>query len=91
MLESYIEKKCRDFVKSKGGLAIKLNPAGYRGIPDRLILLPGGQAMFVEFKRPGEKPRANQRQFLNRLTDMGFDARWFDDIDLFKAEVIKRV
>lgn len=87
MLENSIEKKCRDIVRCKGGMAIKLNPAGYRGIPDRLILLPGGHVLFAEFKRPGAKPRANQKLFLSVLRKMGFHADWFDSVEHF-TEVI---
>jgi hypothetical protein len=64
-------------------MAIKLNPAGYRGIPDRMVLLPGGHMFFAEFKRPGQKPRPNQRRFLFTLKLLGFDAYWFSDTEDF--------
>jgi hypothetical protein len=50
--EESIEAYLRRRVKAAGGLCIKLNPAGYVGIPDQLVLLPGGVAVFVECKKP---------------------------------------
>lgn len=49
MLEISIEKALVDRVKELGGLCYKLT--GYKGIPDRLVLLPGGKIFFVELKR----------------------------------------
>jgi hypothetical protein len=48
--EAVIEKYLCDQVKVRGGMCIKLN--SLRGLPDRLVLLPGCVAHFVELKRP---------------------------------------
>lgn len=64
-------------VKARGGIALKLG--GLVGIPDRLILLPKGRALFVEFKRPGEKPRAIQWWWLKKLRALGFVAEYVDN------------
>ena len=40
------------------------------GVPDRLVVLPGGKVGFAELKRPGEKTRKlqdKQIKFLNSL------------------------
>lgn len=50
--EASVETYLRDQVKAEGGLCIKLNPAGYVGIPDRLVVLPGGWIAFAEVKKP---------------------------------------
>ena len=42
MQEKYIERKLRDMVKEKGGMALKFVSPGTDGVPDRLVLLPGG-------------------------------------------------
>jgi hypothetical protein len=47
-IESYLKKA----VEKTGGLCLKLSPANYVGIPDRLVILPGGVIVFVELKRP---------------------------------------
>lgn len=44
--------------------------------PDRITLLPGGIAVFVELKRPNKKPREEQYRALERLTKLGFFADW---------------
>ena len=51
-LERQVEMYLKKGVEQKGGFAVKLNPAGAVGIPDRLCVLPGGRVIFVEVKRP---------------------------------------
>jgi hypothetical protein len=68
-----IEKYLRLGVKRLGGLCIKLNPFGYAGIPDRLVLLPGGRMCFVELKRPvGGKYEPLQLRWHSKLRQLGF-------------------
>ena len=43
------------------------------GWPDRLVVLPGGRVIWVEFKSKGEKPTAIQRIRHNALRDKGHD------------------
>lgn len=45
-LEAYLRRRVR---LSLGGQCIKLAPT-QKGVPDRLVLLPGGRVMFVELK-----------------------------------------
>jgi len=52
MLEESVEARLISLVTRRGGVCIKLSPKGYKGIPDRLVVLPGGRIMFVELKRP---------------------------------------
>ena len=58
--EKDIENYLRDQVKKIGGIAYKFESPGNAGVPDRLVLLPGGQVHFVELKAPGKKPSALQ-------------------------------
>ena len=51
VLEVSIEKYLCDATKVRGGRAVKLHPSGAKGIPDRLVILPGA-LIFVETKRP---------------------------------------
>ncbi len=55
MLEKQIETYLRDQVKKKGGIAFKFVSPGNIGVPDRIVLLPGGRILFVETKAPGKK------------------------------------
>lgn len=75
------EKNVEDYLKIKvedaGGMYIKLPAIYTEGIPDRLILMPGGKLAFAELKRPkGGSLSALQRDYwLPKLTRLGFVAR----------------
>lgn len=50
--ESEVESYLRRKAESYGGKCIKILPDYSRGIPDRLMMLPGGITIWVETKRP---------------------------------------
>lgn len=57
------------------------------GFPDLMGVVPGsGRALFVEVKRPGCKPRANQTAFLAWLASMGAVAFWADSVESALAQ-----
>lgn len=70
--EKTIETKLRLGIESLGGLCIKIPATFFAGIPDRLCLLPGGVAFFVETKATGLKPRPRQIWVHNKLKALGF-------------------
>jgi hypothetical protein len=70
--EKTIETKLRLGIESLGGLCIKIPATFFAGIPDRLCLLPGGQAFFVETKATGLKPRPRQTFVKKQLEALGF-------------------
>lgn len=72
MLEKEIERQLRDGVRGMGGLCLKLVCPGFTGMPDRLILLPGGAMAFAELKAPGKAERQRQSFVQHRLRKMGF-------------------
>lgn len=72
MLEKAIEQKLREGIKGIGGLCLKWESPGYTGVPDRMILLPGGRIAFVELKAPGKKERPRQRVVHEVLRGLGF-------------------
>ena len=51
-IERYFIKEC----KKKGWLPLKFVSPSMSGLPDRMVLLPGGRVSFVELKAEGEKP-----------------------------------
>lgn len=51
-LEREIERKLKEMVAKHGGHCLKWVCPGWSGVPDRILLLPGGHVMFVETKRP---------------------------------------
>jgi hypothetical protein len=62
--EASLETHLSLAVKAVGGRYIKLPANLYKGIPDRLILLPGGRVWFVELKKEGAQtvPRVKVHQ-----------------------------
>ena len=72
MKETEIEKKLVQSVKTKGGIAPKFVSPSYAGMPDRLVLLPGGVFAFAELKAPGMKPRPLQVARHRMLRSLGF-------------------
>ena len=50
-LEKDIERQLVRIVKQHGGLCLKWVCPGWAGVPDRLVLMPGGRVYFVELKR----------------------------------------
>lgn len=72
MNEKLIEQYLRDQVKMIGGKAYKFVSPGNAGVPDRLVLLPGGKVVFVELKALGKKPTNLQQTQIRRIRALGF-------------------
>ena len=51
MLEREIERKAGERVKAAGGLWLKWVSPGMAGVPDRILIAPGGRVVFVELKQ----------------------------------------
>ena len=79
MREKQIEQKLVKAVRSAGGIAPKFVSPGYSGMPDRIVLLPGGHVGFVEVKAPGCSPRPLQLARHGQLRDLGFTVCVLDD------------
>ena len=54
-----------------GALVLKLTSPGNNGVPDRLVVRPGGIVEFVELKRPGARPRKLQEAIHAKLREHG--------------------
>ena len=71
--EKDIEAKLVQMVRAHGGLCPKWVCPGWAGVPDRIILLPGGRVIFAELKRPkGGTVAARQRWWGRKLMELGF-------------------
>ncbi len=79
MREKTIEQHLVKAVKNSGGIAPKLVSPGFDGMPDRLVLLPGGKIGFVEVKAPGKEPRPLQVARHGLLRRLGFRVYVLDD------------
>ena len=96
-LEKEIERKLRLEVTKLGGYCLKWVCPGWSGVPDRIILLPGGRVVFAEIKRPhGGVVSGLQAYWRRKLQDLGF-AVWYiyterdvkDAVLLLRAEVLE--
>lgn len=72
MRERSIESSLVAEVRRRGGIATKFVSPGLDGVPDRLILLPGGKFAFAELKAPGGTLRPLQSLRKRQLEKLGF-------------------
>jgi hypothetical protein len=87
MRESAVEKYLVSEVEKCGGLCPKFSSPSNRGVPDRLMLLPGGLIVFVEVKAPGKRPTELQRFWLERLELLGFSTAVVDSRETVREAV----
>lgn len=72
MNEKQLERKLTTEAKKKGTTALKLTSPFFTGLPDRLLLSPGGIARFAEIKTPGKKLSPRQVVVKKFLESLGF-------------------
>ncbi len=65
-IENYLSRKVREL----GGLCWKFVSPGRSGVPDRVVIFKG-YAIFVELKRPKQKPRELQQIRMGELREAG--------------------
>ena len=75
MLEKDIEKYLTSEVKRLGGIAYKFVSPGNDGVPDRMVLLPGGRITFIELKTETGRPTKIQERQIERMRALGQDVR----------------
>lgn len=79
--EKTIERLLVDTVHKHKGWAIKMICTFISGLPDRLVLLPGGVIFFAELKSTGEKPSPIQLIVHERLRQLGFKVYIIDSTE----------
>nr|DAY94748.1 MAG TPA: Nuclease [Caudoviricetes sp.] len=81
MRETEIEHKLCYTVTQAGGHCWKFTSPGTAGVPDRIVLLPGGHVGFIELKAPGKKLRPLQQWRLEQIHALGIPAHVIDHPD----------
>lgn len=81
MREKSIEEKLVKAVKTSGGVCWKFTAPVTAGVPDRIVLMPGGRIAFVEVKAPGKKPCPLQLSRHKTLRTLGFNVFVLDNPD----------
>lgn len=84
-LEREVEKAFVARVAQLGGVAEKFTSPGRRAVPDRIVLLPGGEMLFVELKAPGRKPTRSQQADHDRRRALGYRVEVIDSIEAAKT------
>ena len=70
-IEKDIERWLGNQLKKMGCIYMKFVSPGNDGVPDRIVVLPGGAIIFVELKATTGKLMANQRVQISRLRKQG--------------------
>ena len=71
--EKDIERRLTRLAEKHGGRCLKWTCPGWKGVPDRILLFPGGRIIFVETKRPkGGKVAPLQKWWKDELRRLGF-------------------
>lgn len=80
MKEYAVEKHLVQKTQECGGFCLKFISPGIAGVPDRLIILPGGKIGFAELKAPGKKPRPLQQAVIRTLYRYGCRVAAIDNL-----------
>lgn len=90
MPEREVEKKLVDGIRKLGGRAYKWVSPGANGVPDRIVILPGGRIVFVELKTEIGRVSKLQKMQHAILRRLGCDVRVLygaDDVAAFLGGV----
>lgn len=87
--QAYVCKKCIDY----GILVYKFESPSRRGVPDLLLVLPGGEIIFLELKNPSGTGQLSklQRIEINKLRQQGATVYVVDSKDQFHEIVASRL
>lgn len=71
-LEVEIEDRYVEECSKIGVKAEKFKRQGKKGGADRIVFIPKGKTIFIEFKRPGGEASPHQIEFLDMMDSLGF-------------------
>lgn len=87
MKESQIEARLIKMVRNLGGLCYKFVSPGNPGVPDRLLILPGGRVIFIELKTEVGRLAHIQEWQLDEMRKRGADVRVLKGLEQVKQFV----
>lgn len=79
MIEAAIEKPVCHRAEKAGWFCRKVAWPGRNGAPDR-VFIKDGRVVWIEFKRPGEKPRLSQTLEHDRMKAAGAEVYTCDSV-----------
>jgi hypothetical protein len=83
--EKTIEANIRKYAISRNCLVYKFTSPAHRSVPDRIIISRAtGKVLWLEVKRPGEKPTTLQANELLSLMDAKQNSNWCDNLETAK-------
>ena len=85
MLEKTVEAALVKRVKELGGIAYKWTSPGRTGVPDRIVMIPGGKIIFVELKSPTGKLTVRQEREHDTIRAVGFDVIVINSVEAARA------
>lgn len=87
MLEKEIEKRVKDYARTKRFLAYKFVSPGHSFVPDGLFITPKGVVFFIEFKRKGGVATSGQVREHQRMIAHGVSVYVIDSVDTGRVVV----
>lgn len=84
MKESAIEARLVREVRRRGGLCYKFTSPGSPGVPDRIVILPGGRIVFIELKTEIGRLAKVQKWQIEELRKRGAEVRVLKGLDPVK-------
>lgn len=84
MRESTLERLLVGEVQKMGGRAVKWVSPSHRGVPDRIVLLPGGHTVYVEMKVGGKALQPLQEKWFRLLRSLGHEVYKLDSVESIK-------
>jgi hypothetical protein len=88
-VEKRLEAKLKREVKKLDGEALKISSMFYTGLPDRIVLMPGGKLYWVELKSTGKKPTPRQLLVHRLLRGLGFKVYVIDNDGLLTELILE--
>lgn len=85
MREATIEARLVREVRKLGGLCYKFTSPGNPGVPDRIVILPGGRTIYVELKTEIGRLSKLQKWQREEMQKRGADVRVLKGLDQVTA------